>query len=404
MKRPRLLLLAAVFLLSACQSAATPAPTQKPAEQGPAAAKPTEAPAAPAQPASAATLASLPTAPPKLNPPRSGGVLNPPTDVPTPGNNPANVDAASKGWVKLASKVTPPARYDHAFTAAEGYVFRIFGGRSDSVMNDSWLYGLGYTEDWQIVTSTLVPSARFGITAAFDWQSAYIFGGQFGNIFLNDVWIFPEEHVGWRRITTTGETPPPRAGTSLVVGPRRESSSLSKVLIVSHGYSSRGYLDDTYALDLQTNLWRNITPNIRPMKRAGQAATLDTQNDRMYLFGGQTEQGSLLGDLWVLDPVKKSWTELKPNGARPTDRTDATLAYDDEGYLWLFGGRTISGATNELWKYDPNINQWTPIITANAPAARSKHRAIWYSVTKLTIFGGMDANGNALNDLWTYTP
>ncbi len=93
MKRPFWLLLAAVFLLAACQAPA-PAPTQKPAEQRPAA-QPTQAPAAPAQPAPA-TLLPLPTVPPKLNPPRSGGVLNPPTNVPTPGNNPANVDTTAQ--------------------------------------------------------------------------------------------------------------------------------------------------------------------------------------------------------------------------------------------------------------------------------------------------------------------
>lgn len=89
MKRPCLLLLAAVLLLSACAPAATPAPTQAPAQK-PAAAQPTAAaavPAAPAQPAPA-TQAPLPTALPKANPPQSGGVLNPPTIIPTlPGNS-----------------------------------------------------------------------------------------------------------------------------------------------------------------------------------------------------------------------------------------------------------------------------------------------------------------------------
>jgi hypothetical protein len=86
-------------MLAACQPAATPAPTQapaeKPAEQKPAAAEPTTAPAVPAQPAPP-TQALLATAQPKANPPQSGGVLNPPTNVPTPRNNPANVDASAR--------------------------------------------------------------------------------------------------------------------------------------------------------------------------------------------------------------------------------------------------------------------------------------------------------------------
>jgi hypothetical protein len=93
MKRPSVLILSALLLLSACSPAATPAPqapaAQKPAEQQPAAAQPTTAPAAPAMPAqpAPATYAPRPTAQSKVKPPQSGGVLNPPTIIPTlPGN------------------------------------------------------------------------------------------------------------------------------------------------------------------------------------------------------------------------------------------------------------------------------------------------------------------------------
>ena len=102
MKRPCLLLLAAVLLLSACSPAATTAP-QAPAQK-PAEVKPTTAPAAaqpaPAQPTQAAlptrapapaiqpTQQPLATALPEFKPPQSGGVLNPPTIIPTlPGNS-----------------------------------------------------------------------------------------------------------------------------------------------------------------------------------------------------------------------------------------------------------------------------------------------------------------------------
>lgn len=86
MRRPLVLLLAVVLLLSACASPAaapaTQAPAAQPAQQKPAEAKPTEAPAAAAQPAPT-TSAPLATALPEFRPPQSGGVLSPPTTVPT---------------------------------------------------------------------------------------------------------------------------------------------------------------------------------------------------------------------------------------------------------------------------------------------------------------------------------
>jgi hypothetical protein len=91
MKRLLILLVALLLLLAACSPAAAPA-TQAPAAQAPAApaAQPTSAPAFPTQAPAAAiqpTVAPLSTALPEFKPPKSGGVLNPPTLIPsTPGN------------------------------------------------------------------------------------------------------------------------------------------------------------------------------------------------------------------------------------------------------------------------------------------------------------------------------
>jgi hypothetical protein len=110
MKRPCLLMLAAVLLLSACSPAATPAPQQPPAQQ-PAAAQPTTAPASAAMPAQPApsTQAPLSTALPKANPPQSGGVLNPPTIIPTlPGNSSVTTgqQPPASGWNTFRDQVS----------------------------------------------------------------------------------------------------------------------------------------------------------------------------------------------------------------------------------------------------------------------------------------------------------
>jgi hypothetical protein len=119
MKGPCLLLLAAVLLLSACSPAASPAPqapVQKPAE-----AKPTTAPAAaqpaPAQPTQAAlstpapaiqpTRQPLATALSEFKPPQSGGVLNPPTIIPTlPGNSSVTSGQQPPAWSTYRDQVT----------------------------------------------------------------------------------------------------------------------------------------------------------------------------------------------------------------------------------------------------------------------------------------------------------
>ena len=110
MKHPLALLIVSL-LLAACAAPAvapaTQAPAQQPAEQKPAAAQPTEAPAAaPAQPAPP-TLAPLATAQPKAGPPQSGGVLTPPTVVPTlQGNSSVTSGQQPPAWNTYRDQVS----------------------------------------------------------------------------------------------------------------------------------------------------------------------------------------------------------------------------------------------------------------------------------------------------------
>lgn len=126
MKRSLALLIVVPLLLAACAApAATPAPqapAQKPAEQKPAAAQPTEAPAAaPAQPA-LTTQVPLATAQPKANPPQSGGVLNPPTIIPTlPGNSSVTSGQQPPAWNTYRDQATGLAfQYPRTWQTAIG--------------------------------------------------------------------------------------------------------------------------------------------------------------------------------------------------------------------------------------------------------------------------------------------
>jgi hypothetical protein len=127
MKRPLALLIVVLLLLAACAPAATPA-TQAPASpkeaivtkevavqatSAPAAAQPaqptqppalsTQAPAPAVQP----TLKPLATALPEFRPPQSGGVLTPPTAVPTlPGNSSVTSGQQPPVWSTYRDQVT----------------------------------------------------------------------------------------------------------------------------------------------------------------------------------------------------------------------------------------------------------------------------------------------------------
>lgn len=116
---------------------------------------------------------------------------------------------------------------------------------------------------------------------------------------------------------------------------------------------------------------------------------------------------------------------------KPGARSNSVTWKDRNGNLWLFGGigygSTGSGVgyLNDLWKYDPNINQWTWVKgkslvndlgtygpkgvpnSAYLPAAR-KGAISWTDLFgNLWLFGGrttVDLTEAYLNDLWEFDP
>jgi hypothetical protein len=400
MKRQVAAFMLLMLIASAC---ASPAPA--PVPQQPAAPQPTKAPLQPT--AAAALPTALPSATqglPELRPPVSGGLLNPPTLAPTePGTRPNT--ATDRVWYPLTASVVPPARYDHAFAYVfEVYTLVMFGGRSNDVLGDTWFVG----SEWFQAKLKSSPEPRFGAEAVYDGYRlrAIIFGGRSDSKFFNDVWgIDTAADSQWERMATTGNAPSPRAGASIGLGTNSNGDPYMNTLIVTHGYSDSGYFDDTFILNLSKNTWENVTPAIRPSKRIGQCGGFDSAKGKMMLFGGQDIKGNLLDDLWLFDPARREWTEIKPNGAKPSARSGAAMASDYNGKLWLFGGKTASGASNELWTFDTTANRWTLIATKNGPSARYGHKmACAYSGDDCVVFGGQDAKGKALNDLWRYMP
>jgi hypothetical protein len=395
MKRSLILSLIGLILLAACSPAAAPATTS--------AQPPPPAAVQPPGPAAAPATSSAPEANlPDLRPPVSGGLNNPPTLSPQIPNTQPNTVKPVKGWQELKASIVPPARYDHALVFASDFNrLVLFGGRSANALNDTWVYDLS-TNAWHSITSTPAPDARFGLGAAYDAvrQRVLIFGGQ-SSKFFNDVWAFDLKTEKWSKLNITGAEPQMRYGTSAVIDPTADR------LIVSHGFTDQGRFDDTWSLDLKTNKWQDVSPKDRPLKRCLHDAAFDVKNRKMILFGGCSSGFGPCpqGDLWSFDPTAKTWTEIKPIGAAPDPRSNYSMVYNSvDGRMLMYGGKTSKGVNNELWSLD-STGKWTSISFSGGPPARSNHDGAWDSINKrLMVFGGQDAKGNALNDLWAYTP
>ena len=172
-------------------------------------------------------------------------------------------------------------------------------------------------------------------------------------------------------------------------------------------------------------------------------------NGDFWLFGGSgvpsdNSGGSgMLNDLWKYSPSAGTWTfvsgtdQKNENGRYgirlqsspanyPGGRYSASGWIDNNGYLWLFGGRGYSSRNqvtllDDVWKYSPSDNSWTFMSgdeTGNADVSYGQKENFSNTNTPGGRHGCMswvDNNGNfwlmgggtltdLFSDLWKYDP
>ena len=189
-----------------------------------------------------------------------------------------------------------------------------------------------------------------------------------------------------------------------------------------------------------------------PPQRQGCAAWIDSTGN-LWLFGGtgvipgpganmNTVGG--LNDLWKFSPVTGEWTWVSGSSSANATASYGTLGVaastnvpdgrsavaaswiDSADNLWLFGGSTLSGFRNDLWKFTPSTNQWTWVSGPNTPSGLGVYGTPGSSAatnvpgSRLAAASWIDASGNfwlfggegvidpqtsgLFNDLWMFSP
>jgi len=86
---------------------------------------------------------------------------------------------------------------------------------------------------------------------------------------------------------------------------------------------------------------------------------------KIYVGGGENENGDALAALWMYDPKSDSWAELSwmkksPKG-RPQQMKNLGMTALD-GKIYVGGGEDENGdALAALWMYDPKSDSWAEL-------------------------------------------
>lgn len=171
-------------------------------------------------------------------------------------------------------------------------------------------------------------------------------------------------------------------------------------MVISHGFTFQGRYDDTWALDLDTNEWSDISPEdsaTRPLKRCPHDMVWLDADRRMLLYGGCSSGFGPCpqGDLWVFNPVARTWTDITPQ-VGPAARSNPALALDATGRVVLFGGTDEANLPlGDSWggTYGDDGFVWTAVESGEiTPPARASTRLALID-TSLVMVGGRGADG-----------
>eukprot|EP00656_Telonema_subtile_P012411 TRINITY_DN16249_c0_g1_i3.p1 TRINITY_DN16249_c0_g1~~TRINITY_DN16249_c0_g1_i3.p1 ORF type:complete len:433 (-),score=65.90 TRINITY_DN16249_c0_g1_i3:115-1413(-) len=131
----------------------------------------------------------------------------------------------------------------------------------------------------------------------------------------------------------------------------------------------------------------------------------------VYIFGGRSAEGST-NELWRMDLPSKALCQVPigPSHACPSPRSSVSLTPFEQS-LYVFGGLTHDDVyCNELWLFDINTAEWSeviPPVDAAWPLGRWGHTMTSISDGQgselMVLFGG-SAPGRCFDDVWVLDP
>jgi N-acetylneuraminic acid mutarotase len=227
----------------------------------------------------------------------------------------------------------------------------------------------------------------------------YIIGGANPSESFNDVYCFDFAKLNWDKL---GDLEHFKTG-------RYEHSCFydnhEKNIFVFGGSSELGILNDMLKFGLERKICENlIAKNNPPSARTIHSGVV--YKNQLIIFGGGAESKKPVSDenVNIFDPLANKWISLNinKNNKRPNNRQGHLMINHNDELIYLHGGMDEHRLYDDLWTLDLKLMEWKDQNQeVNLPCARAAHGGI--SVNNfLYVFGGINSNNMALDDLWRY--
>lgn len=124
---------------------------------------------------------------------------------------------------------------------------------------------------------------------------------------------------------------------------------------------------------LQWLNYDSLVTSDRPTARYDFAMGYDWRRKFLYVFGGRTDAGQALDDIWILDIYKFTWRRIVTD-VRPTARYSMVFGMDQpknqdrDSFVVAFGAATNGSLLDDMWSFDLNREAWHKVsIVDNGP-------------------------------------
>jgi len=233
-----------------------------------------------------------------------------------------------------------------------------------------------------------------------DPQGFVTVGGRTTGGVTNDVWF--SNYVEWSPVVIEPALPAPKIEYSTI-----DKSDINSDLLYMFGGSVEGqYTNEAWMYNTVStpDSWPSLGLQTFP-PRAGHTLTHSYAHSAYFIIGGKTgavDGNEYSNQIWRTASLEvPSWTQVTPNGELFSARAFHTcVEYNDK--LWVIGGMTTSGATNDVWASSDGGVNWIKAPIPDSFAPRSQHSAVAFN-NGVIITGGLLSSGVGTNEAWYFT-
>ena len=240
-------------------------------------------------------------------------------------------------------------RYRFALTQNNDQVFIFGGSKSEKSSSSNQLMSLNLiTLDSSLLSDWFqLPSPRQFHSMQLVSGQFFVFGGKDGETYYNDVWKFNPKSERWSPISALGAIPSSRYACA--------SASEGDAFAIWGGEDKVGLKNDLYNFNALTYTWEILEPTTPSVPNPAKGACLVISIPKIYIFGGKTSSG-FSSELWMYDLWTNAYKLLSTDIYSSAYCTCSL--YKSEFYV-IFGSNQNSSPQSLIRKYNITSGVWT---------------------------------------------